>query len=101
MLVEYGFGMLPLQLYLITKGAGIMFIIEITDGFRCCPIYRLDIRPEIGHFLEECVSIFNVLGLLEVLFFLMVLPIADITALSSQQFWRCQIQLQKLLHPLN
>ena len=62
--------MIPLQLSLIIKGAGSMFIIDSTDGFRCCPLFVLYKRPETGHFLEECVSIFNVLGLPEVLFFL-------------------------------
>ena len=70
MLVDDGFEMLPLQLSLLIKGKGSMFIIDGTDGFRCCPIYRLDIILETGHLLEDCVSIFNVLGLLEVLFFI-------------------------------
>ena len=47
-----------------------MFIIDGTDGFYYCTIYRLDSRLNTGHFLEDTVSIFNVLGLPEVLFLL-------------------------------
>ena len=65
---EVFFGMLPIQLSLLIKGAESMFIIDILDGFRCCLLCRLDIRPETGHFLEIYVSIFNVMGLLEVMF---------------------------------
>ena len=70
MIVEYGFGMLPIQLPLLIKGSESMFIIDGTKDFRCCPLWRLDGRLEKGHFLEDCVSIFNVLGLPEVMFFL-------------------------------
>ena len=38
MLVEDGFGMLPIQLLLLIKGSGIMFIIDGKDGFRCCSL---------------------------------------------------------------
>ena len=68
MLVEGGFGILPLQLSLIIKGAESMFIIDDTDGFRYCSLCILDIIPAIGRFLEDCVRIFNVLGLPDVLF---------------------------------
>ena len=61
-----------------------MFINDGTDGFHCCPLFRLDSRPETGHFLKDCFRIFNVLGLPKVLFLLMVLTIADVTGLSAQ-----------------
>ena len=51
MLVEYGFGMLPLQLSLLTKGAVSMLIIDGTYGFCCCLLCKLDRRPETSHFL--------------------------------------------------
>ena len=70
MIVEDGFGMLPLQLSLLVKAVGSMFIIDGTDNFWCFPLCRLDSRPYTGHFLEDCLRIFNVLGLPEVLFFL-------------------------------
>ena len=60
-----------------------MFIIDGTDGFRCFTLCRIDIRPDIGHLLKDCVRIFNVMGLPEVLFF-MVLTISDVTALSER-----------------
>ena len=101
MLSKDGFGMIPLQLFLLIKGVGSMFIIDGTDGFRCFPLCRIDSRPETGHFLEDCVSIFNLLGLPEVLFLLMVLTIYEVTALSAQMFWQYHVKLTKLLHPLH
>ena len=70
MLVEDGFGILPLQLSLLIKGVGSMLIIDGTYIFRYFPLCRLDSRPETGHLLGYRVSIFNVLGLPEVLFFI-------------------------------
>ena len=84
MIVEDGFGMLPLQLSLLIKGAVSMFIIDGTDVFCCCPLCILDRIPETCHFLEDRGRIFNVMGLPEVLFFLMALTIYDVTVLSER-----------------
>ena len=97
MLVEYGFGVLPLQLSLLIKREGSIFIIDVMDGFRCCPICRLDRRPDNGHFLEACVSIFNVLGLPEIILFLMLITIADVTALSAWTFLAVSHSISKTL----
>ena len=70
MLVKDSFGMLSLQLLLLIKGAGSMFIIDVTEGLLCCPLCILDSTPDTGHFLEEYISIFNVLVLPELLSFL-------------------------------
>ena len=74
-----------------------MFIIDRTDGVRCCPLCRLDSKPETGIFLEDCVSIFNVLGLPEVLFFLMVLTIDDVTDLSARTILAVSRSIAKTL----
>ena len=89
--------MLTLQLYLLIKGSGSMLIIDGTEGFHYCPLFRLDSRPETGHFLDDCVRLFNVLGLPNVLFFFMVLTIADVTALLSQIFLEVSRSISKTL----
>ena len=89
--------MLPLQLLLLILGAGNILIIDGKDGFRCFTLCRLDSRPETGPSLEDCVSIFNVLGLPEVKFLLIVLTIADVTALSAQTGLAVSSSIAKIL----